>query len=240
MRIPALLAGCALLVPGVLPAATQGNEPAYSFRTLLIPQAGQLPGAPRVAPRSWVSGILVTDRMGRLVRPVAVGDGYPAIGTDALLAVAHSDRLVACTLERMAKKGASPHLCLADTDGDQRLDSWFSFFDEIVLYDNVRKLPAARFKPLSAPVELAMIEPAELTDAHGLVGFQILPRAGRLEFCRTYKGENDLYCTHAGPTLDKSGQWQVVALRGAEFRYRKTDNAYEVQTTRPFVAQRFR
>lgn len=227
----------ALVASGVAAAtalAEPAPEPVYAFRTILAPGNAPAAGETRTVKGGWVSGGLFTDRSGRL--DGAVSSAEFALPEGQFLALARGPMLIGCTIDRVKIRSGRPHVCLADVDGDGRFESWFPFFDEIVLFANVRKAPLAKMKPIT-PAGLRAVDEAGLKDVRPVVGFELTPLKGRLEFCRTVDGESDGYCTHAGPTLDASGQVASVRAFGAAFSYRKLGDGYEVTTIQPMPIQ---
>jgi hypothetical protein len=224
----ALALGLSALVTGGFAAET-GAEPVYSFRTILVPRQAPALAETYTLAEGWASGGLFTERSGRLDRAITSVEGGFSLPEGQFLALARSRMLIGCTIDRVKMKSGLPHVCLADADGDGQFDSWFPFFDEIVLFAYVRKAPLAKMKPV-APARLRPVDEASLEDVRPEVGFELVPRKGRLEFCRTVKGRNDGYCTHAGPTFDSSGQSASIRAFGGEFAYRRLGDRYEVKT----------
>ncbi|GEM_PF-6193542 len=231
----ALGLGAVALAAGGLAQAVE-PETIYSFRTILAPRDAPAVGETRVVAQGWVSGGLFTERSGRLDRAVSSEEGGFTLPEGQFLALARSRMLIGCTIDRVKIRAGRPHVCLADVDGDGRFESWFPFFDEIVLFANTRKAPLAKMKPV-APAGLRPVDEAGLEEVIPEVGFEITPLKGRLEFCRTVKGQSDGYCTHAGPALDNSGQEATIRAFGAAFSYRRLGDRYEVKTIAPLRIQ---
>ncbi|MBY8821887.1 hypothetical protein K7G82_06265 [Sphingomonas colocasiae] len=239
-RRPTMALAMAALIAAPLPAAASepAQEPVYSFHTLLVPQDAPAIGETRTSDGGWVRGGLFADRSARLDRAIASAEDGFDLAEGQLLALARSRMLIGCTIDRMKIRSGRPHICLADRDGDGRFDAWFPFFDEIMLFANVRKVPMAKMKPITA-AGISPVDIAALATVPTRVGFELAPRNGRLAFCRTVDGKSDGYCTHDGPGLDPSGQPATARARGGEFAYRRIGKSFEVSVISPVPVQRF-
>ena len=242
MRMPRTLLSvvASLLMLGIASAQTRSAtaEKLYSFHTLLVPQDMGNPTEGQITTGSWVSGSMFADRSARLEQDISNQEGSFQVPSDQVLAIARANMLIACTIDRISAKGGKSHICFADTNDDFQIDSWFLFADEIALFPFMRRVPFEKMKSIKS-VFFHVVDNEIIRNFRTSVGFMVLPQNGRLEFCRTYKGKNDYYCTHSGQKLDNTGKLSNISFLGGQFEYRRVGNRYEVRVIIPISVQVF-